>query len=110
MAAEHQRPETAAPAYWRSLDELAGSESFREAVVDPVIHALVTLTGGRRRRVAAALRAERDAAAEALLQEPPARANNAACLRVLSDTDTLARMHLRAWTSKATHPDWLRLS
>ncbi len=95
---------------WSAMRRGRSAPGFREAVVDPVVHALVTLTGGRRRRVSPALRNERDAAAEALLQDPPDQADNAASLRVLSDPDTLARMHVRAWTSRATHPDWRSLS
>jgi membrane glycosyltransferase len=82
---------------------------FRAAIVEPLTHALITLTAGRRRRLPIRLRQARNNAGDALLQDPPEAADNAARLRVLSDPDTLALMHQRVWTRPGVHPAWLGL-
>jgi membrane glycosyltransferase len=83
---------------------------FRAAIVEPAINALAILGAGRRRRISRPLRDERDAAGTALLMHTPQSADNATRLRVLADPQTLAQLHLRAWTDGAVHPDWNPLS
>ncbi len=80
---------------------------FRAAIVDPVVNALAILVERRRRRPAPAQRAQRQAAVAEVLRAGPAQLDEITRMRVLSDPDTLAELHLRVWSAPDAAPDWL---
>ncbi|SFF65666.1 membrane glycosyltransferase [Fontimonas thermophila] len=93
-----------------ALRRAAPSPGFRDAIIEPAVNALMMLSARRRPLQSAGQHAERERLADALVRDPPSGIDPRTCNRLLSDTDMLAELHVRAWSSPETHPDWLASS
>ena len=79
---------------------------FIEAVVDPVVNALMCASGIARFSEDAALRSGRQELVRLALQDGPTRLTAAQKVRLLNDPVALSQLHLDVWTSPQSHAQW----
>lgn len=91
---------------WTAVKKQKPLPGFREAVVDPVVHALVSAHGIPRPRRPQALIEQRQQLLDRALREGPASLSEASRNIVLGDPLLLSQLHRRVWTANAAHPDW----
>jgi membrane glycosyltransferase len=80
---------------------------FMEAVVDPIVNALVCASGRIRTKQSVAVRSEHERIGRIALHEGPEALTIHQKTALLSDPLALARLHLQVWTSLEAHPRWL---
>ena len=79
---------------------------FVEAVVDPVMNAMLAADSIPRLRLSSDARKQRDALVEAALSGGPDQLDERQRNTLLSDPISLSRLHQRVWASPQSHPDW----
>jgi membrane glycosyltransferase len=80
---------------------------FVEAVVDPVINALICAAAVVRVRGTAAGRNERASLVRAALEQGPKALNDAQRMRIVNDPIALSQLHAAVWATPDAQPDWL---
>ena len=80
---------------------------FVEAVVDPVINALICAAAVVRVRGTAAVRDERASLVRAALEQGPKALNEGQRMRIVNDPIALSQLHAEVWATPDAHPDWL---
>jgi membrane glycosyltransferase len=81
--------------------------NFVDAVVDPVINALICASGVARIRQSAAIRKHRLRLVDDALKGGPAALTGQQKMTLLGDPVALSHLHFQVWTSPAPHPVWL---
>ncbi len=79
---------------------------FKQAVVDPVLNALVSADAIPRLRLQDAARAEREQLVERALSQGPDGLSERNRNQLLSDPLSLSRLHQRVWSAPQPHRDW----
>ena len=80
---------------------------FREAVVDPVVNAVVCASGVARLRTSDPVANERSRVVQAALERGPQVLRPREKMTLLNDPLSLARLHFQVWASPQAAPAWL---
>ncbi len=91
----------------KGLKRSTPPSNFVDAVVDPVINALICAAGVARIRQSAAIRTHRLRLVDDALKGGPAALTNQQKMTLLGDPVALSHLHFQVWTSPAAHPAWL---
>jgi membrane glycosyltransferase len=81
--------------------------TFVDAVVDPIVNALICASGVTRIRQSAAIRNSRLRLGSKALMGGPAALTSQEKMTLLSDPVALSRLHFQVWTSPDAHATWL---
>jgi membrane glycosyltransferase len=84
----------------------APTPGFAEAVVDPVLNALICATSTPRTRPSETSRRERARLVRAALVGGPDALAEPQKMRIIGDPDALSELHAAVWTSDDAHPCW----
>lgn len=80
---------------------------FVDAVVHPLVNAIVCAASSAQARLSAPARARRRRVVAAALEAGPAALSDRQRLFFLSDPVALAQLHVQVWTAPTAHPTWL---
>ena len=89
-----------------SAGRLAPTPGFADAVVDPVLNALICATSTPRTRPSETSRRERSQLILAALVGGPDALAEPQKMRIIGDPDALSELHAAVWTSDDAHPSW----
>jgi membrane glycosyltransferase len=89
-----------------SAGRLAPTPGFADAVVDPVLNALICATSTPRTRPSETSRRERSQVVRAALVGGPDALAEPQKMRIIGDPDALSELHAAVWTSDDAHPCW----
>jgi membrane glycosyltransferase len=103
---EELRPPKEIHAMMQSVRAAPRPPGFIEAVVDPVINALMCAAGVARFSQTGTARSERKQLVRLALQDGPAQLTAPQKIRLLSDPVALAQLHFEVWTSPEAHALW----
>ncbi|MFC7518274.1 glucans biosynthesis glucosyltransferase MdoH [Herbaspirillum sp. GCM10030257] len=84
----------------------AEKPDFVDAVVDPLLNAVVCRGSRPHPHLPAQVQADRSTLADAALQDGPAALGAAQRRLLLDDPIALSRLHFSVWTSALAHPAW----
>jgi membrane glycosyltransferase len=79
---------------------------FVDAVVDPIINALICADGIAREKASASTLALRETLIKTALTEGPAALDATQKNRLLTDTIALSKLHFLVWTAPSANPQW----
>ena len=103
---EEVEPPVEIQAMTQMLKGAAAPPGFIEAVVDPVINALVCAAGVARFNPTGPLRDQRPQLLRAALRDGPKKLSATRKIRLLGDPVALSELHMMVWTSPDTHESW----
>jgi membrane glycosyltransferase len=89
-----------------STGRLAPAPGFADAVIDPVLNALICATSTPRTRPSETSRRERSQLIRAALVGGPDALAEHEKMRIIGDPDALSELHAAVWTSEEVHPSW----
>lgn len=102
--------ESAPPEELRSMrahvDRAGEAPRFVDAVVDPVVNAIVCAASSPHARFSSRMRARRHRAITTAVEGGPHALSDSQKLFFLTDPVALSQLHFQVWTSPATHPTW----
>ncbi len=90
----------------QTLKSAGAPPGFIEAVVDPVINALVCAAGVARFNPTGPLRDQRPQLLLAALRDGPKKLSTTRKVRLLTDPVALSELHMLVWTSPDAHASW----
>jgi membrane glycosyltransferase len=91
----------------KGVRRAARTADFREAVVDPVVNAVVCASGVARLRTSEAVSNERRRVVQAALERGPGALQPRDRMTLLNDPLSLAHLHFQVWASPHAAPVWL---
>jgi membrane glycosyltransferase len=91
-----------------SVGRLAPTLGFVDAVVDPVLNALICATSTPRMRPSETSRRERSQLVRAALVGGPDALAEPQKMRIIGDPDALSELHAAVWTADDAHRCWSR--
>ncbi len=103
---EELRPPQEIHSVTQSVNAAPRPPGFIEAVVDPVVNALMCASGVARFSEDTALRSGRQQLVRLAMQNGPAQLTAAQKVRLLNDPVALSQLHLDVWTSPQSHAQW----
>lgn len=91
----------------KGLKRSITQSNFVDAVVDPVVNALICASGVARIGQSATIRKHRLRLVDDALKGGPAVLTSQQKMTLLSDPVALSHLHFQVWTSPGAHPIWL---
>ena len=103
---EELRPPPEIRSMTQNVNAAPRPPGFIEAVVDPVVNALMCASGVARFSEDTALRSGRQQLVRLAMENGPAQLTAAQKVRLLNDPVALSQLHLDVWTSPQSHAQW----
>ncbi|RJF98511.1 glucans biosynthesis glucosyltransferase MdoH [Noviherbaspirillum saxi] len=103
---EEAEPPTELKATYDYAKATSSTPDFVDAVVDPLLNAVVCSGARAHPRLPSSARTERSVLADTALREGPATLQPAQYRVLLDDPLALSQLHFKVWSSALAHPEW----